>query len=44
VLFARSRAVRRRAVWVLRGDHGGRLAARPVDVLLRLADHADPDG
>ena len=40
---ARSRAVRQWAAWMLRRHHEAWLASRPVDVLLRLADHADPD-
>jgi hypothetical protein len=43
LLAARSRAVRQWAVWMLRKHHGGWLTSQPVDVLLQLADHADPD-
>ena len=43
LLAARSRAVRQWAIWMLRKHHAAWLASRPVDALLRLADHADPD-
>ncbi|MBV9125574.1 MAG: hypothetical protein JO112_19670, partial [Planctomycetes bacterium] len=43
LLGAQSRAVRQWAVWLLRKYHEGWLAAQPVTVLLKLADHSDPD-
>jgi hypothetical protein len=43
LLAAKSRAVRQWAIGMIRKHHEGWLASRPVDVLLRLADHADPD-
>lgn len=43
VVGARSRAVRRWAVWMLRQHHEAWLKSQPVQHLLELTDHDDPD-